>query len=151
MPSIASVTGSTPLAGRWVPRSPQTTCAPNQGGGAGPSQATRGGLVICAKSVRDTAEGVDAELSAADALGLGFPSPDSVASAAALFDRAQLWAQGRDRLDVEPQSGRFRIAVGPGVVRLGWTSPVRAEKASERAVNRHRLDVAAEEDRIKRP
>lgn len=50
---------------------------------------------------------------------------------------------------VEPESGRFRITVGPGVVRLGWTSPARAEKASERAVKRHRVDVAAEEDRIK--
>ena len=38
--------------------------------------------------------------------------------------------------------------VGPGVVRLGWTNPVRAEKASERAVHRHRLDAAVEADRI---
>ncbi|WP_245831455.1 rolling circle replication-associated protein [Mycobacterium terramassiliense] len=50
---------------------------------------------------------------------------------------------------MEPESGRFRITVGPGVVRLGWTSPVRAEKASERAVNHHRLDVATEADRIR--
>jgi len=50
---------------------------------------------------------------------------------------------------VEPESGRFRITIGPGVVRLGWTSPVRAEKAAERAVNHHRLDVAVEVDRIK--
>jgi hypothetical protein len=35
------------------------------------------------------------------------------------------------------------------VVRLAWTSPVRAEKAAERAVNHHRLNVAAEVDRIK--
>ena len=113
------------------------------GSGVGRVPAGTNGLVICAKSVRDTAEGVDAELSAANVLGLRFPSPDLVASAAALFDRAQLWAHGRDRLGVEPESGRFRIMVGPGVVRLGWTSPVRAEKASERAVDRHRLDVAA--------
>jgi hypothetical protein len=72
-----------------------------------------------------------------------------VASAAALFEPADPWMDGHDRLGVEPESGRFRIMVGPGVVRLGWTSPVRAEKTSERAVNHHRLDVAAEEDRIR--
>ncbi|WP_231978468.1 hypothetical protein, partial [Mycobacterium sp. E3298] len=100
--------------------------------------------------VRDAVEGgVDAELSAADALGLRFPSPDLVASAAALFEPAEPWAHGRDRLGVEPESGRFRIIVGPGVVRLGWTSPVRAAKASERAINHQRLDVATEADRIK--
>jgi hypothetical protein len=120
------------------------------GSGVGRVPAGANGLVICAKSVRDTAEGnVDAELSAADALGLRFPSPDLVASAAALFEPAKPWADGQNLLGVEPESGRFRITVGPGVVRLGWTSPVRAEKASERAVNHHRLDVAAEEDRIK--
>ncbi|WP_242670266.1 rolling circle replication-associated protein [Mycobacterium decipiens] len=78
-----------------------------------------------------------------------FPSPDLVASAAALFEPVEPWAQGRDRLGVEPDSGRFRITIGPGVVRLGWTRPVRAEKASERAVKRHRLDVANEVDRVK--
>ena len=123
---------------------------PDDGHGAGPSQATAGGLVICAKSVRDAVEGgVGTELLAAGALGLRFPSPDLVASAAALFERAQPWAHGPDRLGKEPESGRFRITVGPGVVRLGWTSPVRAEKVSERAVSRHRLDVAAEMDHIK--
>jgi hypothetical protein len=109
-----------------------------------------GGLVICAKNVRDAVKGgVDAELSAADALGLRFPSPDLVAAAAALFEPAQPWAHGRDRLGVEPESGRFRVAVGPGVVRLSWTRPVRAEKASERAVKHHQIDVAAEKYRIK--
>jgi hypothetical protein len=63
---------------------------PDDGHGAGPSQATGAGLVIYAKSVRDAVEGgVDAELLAADALGLRFPGPGLVASAAALFDRAQ--------------------------------------------------------------
>lgn len=120
------------------------------GSGVGRVPAGTNGLVIYAKSVRDSAEGgVDTELSAADALGLGFPSPDLVASAAALFEPAQPWVHGQDRLGAEPESGRFRITIGPGVVRISWTSPVRAEKASERAVNHHRLDVAAEEDRIK--
>lgn len=121
-------------------------------GGSGVARVPAGtnGLVICAENVRDTVEGdVDAEPSAADALGLRFPRPERVASAAALFEPAQPWARGRDRLSIEPESGRFRITVGPGVVRLGWTSPVRAERASERAVKRHRLDVAAEVDRIK--
>ncbi|WAJ44597.1 hypothetical protein OK015_26390 [Mycobacterium sp. Aquia_216] len=120
------------------------------GSGVGRVPAGTNGLVICAKSVRDTVDdGVGADLSAADALGLRFPSPDLVASAAALFEPAEPWAYGRDRLGMEPESGRFRITVGPGVVRLGWSSPARAEKASERAVNHHRLDVATEADRIK--
>lgn len=120
------------------------------GNGVGRVPAGTNGLVICAKSVRDTVEdGVDAELSAADALGLRFPGPELVASAAALFEPAQPWAHGRDRVGTEPESGRFRITIGPGVVRLAWTNPVRAQKASERAVNHHRLDVATEVDRIK--
>ncbi len=120
------------------------------GSGVGRVPAGTHGLVICAKSVRDAVEGdADAELVASDALGLRFPRADLVSSAAALFERAQPWAQGRERLGEEPESGRFRITVGPGVVRLSWTNPVRAENASERAVNRHRLDVATEQERIK--
>lgn len=144
-------------AGR--PRGPEAGTAAGRESGSGRSDGGSGvdrvpagtnGLVICAKSVRDSAGGgVDAELSAADALGLRFPSSDLMASAAALFEPAQRWADGQDGLGVGPESGRFRITVGPGVVRLGWASPARAEKASERAVNRHRVDVAAEEDRIK--
>lgn len=121
-------------------------------GGSGVDRVPAGtnGLVICAKSVRDTVDGiVDAELSASDALGLRFPRPNMVASAAALFEPAEPWAHGRDRLDVEPECGRFRITIGPGVVRLGWTNPVRAEKASERTVGQHMQDVAGEVDRIK--
>lgn len=120
------------------------------GSGVGRVPAGTSGLVICAKSVRDTVEGdAGAELLAADALGLRFPRPDLVAAAAALFEPAQPWAHGRARLDEEPESGRFRITIGPGVVRLSWTNPVRAEKSAERAVDRHELDVAIEEDRIK--
>ncbi len=120
------------------------------GSGVGRVPAGTNGLVICAKSVRDSVgDGVNAELSAADALGLRFPSPDLVASAAARFERAQPWAHGRNRLGAEPESGQFRITIGPGVVRLGWTNPVRAEKASERAVKQHRLDVANQVDRVK--
>jgi hypothetical protein len=144
-------------AGR--PRVPEAVKAAGRESGSGRSDGGSGvarvpagtnGLVICAKSVRDTIEDrVDAELSAADALGLRFPSPDLVAAAAALFRRAEPWADGRDRLGVEPESGRFRITIGPGVVRLGWTHPILAEKASERAVKRHRLDVATDVDRVK--
>lgn len=120
------------------------------GSGAGRVPAGTNGLVICPKSVRDAVNvGLGEELSAADALGLRFPGPDLVASAAALFEPAQPWAHGRERLGVEPESGRFRITIAPGVVRLGWTRPVRAEKASERDVKRHRLDVATEVDRVK--
>jgi hypothetical protein len=72
------------------------------GSGVGRVPAGTDGLVICAKSVRDTVDdGVGAELSAANALGLRFPSPDLVASAAALFESAQPWAHGRDRLGSE--------------------------------------------------
>ena len=79
---------------------------PDDGHGAGPNQATAGGLVICAKSARDTVEGgVVAEPLAADALGLRFPSPDLVATAAALFEPTEPWAHGRDRQGVEPESG----------------------------------------------
>nr|WP_074355099.1 hypothetical protein [Mycobacteroides abscessus] len=78
-----------------------------------------------------------------------FPSPEMVAEAAAMFDRAVPWASGRDRLGIEPESGRFRITVGPGVIRLGWTNPVRKEKASLRAAERHELDVADWQHRVK--
>ena len=102
-----------------------------------------GGLVICAENVRDPiAEGAtDRELRASDALGLRFPSPQMVAAAAALFEPADPWACGPGRRGIEPESGRFRITIGPGVVRLSWTNPVRAEKAAERAVHRHQRDV----------
>lgn len=122
------------------------------GGGSGVGRVPAGipGLVICPKSVRDDAEDdVGADWSAADALRLRFPSPEMVASAAALFEPATPWAHGRDRLGIEPASGRFRITVGPGVVRLSWANPVRAERSAERGVDQHRFDVAVEEDRIK--
>ena len=64
-----------------------------------------------------------------------------VTAAAALFEPAPPWACGAERRGVEPESGRFRISIGPGVVRLGWTNPVRAEKTTERAVGYHQRDV----------
>lgn len=123
---------------------------PGGGSGGGRVPAGIAGLVICPKSVRDDAEsGDDADWSAADALRLRFPSPEMVTSAAALFEPSAPWALGSDRLGMEPESGRFRITVGPGVIRLSWTNPVRAEKSSEQQADRHRLDVAVEEGRIK--
>lgn len=123
---------------------------PGGGSGVGRVPAGTPGLVICPKSVRDDAEDdVGADWSVADALRLRFASSEMVASAAALFEPAAPWAHGRDRLGVEPESGRFRITVGPGVVRLSWANPVRAEKSAERKVGRHRFDVAVEEDLIK--
>ncbi len=102
-----------------------------------------GGLVICAENVRDPLlDGIaTGDLRAIDALGLRFPSPEMVTAAAALFEPAAPWASGPGLLSTEPESGRFRITVGPGVVRLGWTNPVRAEKAAERAVSHHQRDV----------
>ncbi|WP_423488473.1 rolling circle replication-associated protein [Mycobacteroides sp. PCS013] len=124
---------------------------PDGGSGAGPNPATAAGLVICAKNVRTQVSGdrEARELRASDALGLRFPSPEMVASAAALFEKAAPWAAGRDRLGVEPESARFQITIGPGVVRLSWKNPVRQEKASERAVQQHNLGVAGWHDRVK--
>ncbi len=123
---------------------------PDDGSGAGPNPATAAGLVICAKNVRTPTDEVpgEREWRAADALGMRFPSPEMVASAAALFDRALPWATDRGRRGVEPESGRFRITLGPGVIRLGWTNPVRKEKASQRAAQRHHLDVADWQHRV---
>ncbi|NIH99242.1 rolling circle replication-associated protein [Mycolicibacterium fluoranthenivorans] len=89
------------------------------------------------------------ELRAIDALGLRFPTPETVAAAATLFEPAAPWASGPARRGVEPESGRFRITVGPGVVRLSWTNPVRTEKTAERAVGHHQCDVDDAELRVK--
>lgn len=109
----------------------------------GLNPATAGGLVICAENVRDQrADGIaTGGLRAIDALGLRFPSPEMVTAAAALFEPAAPWACGPGRRDTEPESGRFRITVGPGVVRLAWTNPVRAAKTAERAVGHHQRDL----------
>lgn len=111
--------------------------------GAGLNPVTAGGLVICAENVREPLlDGIaTGDLRAIDALGLRFPSPEMVTAAAALFEPAAPWACGPGRRGTEPESGRFRITVGPGVVRLGWTNPVRAEKTAERAVGHHQRDV----------
>ena len=109
----------------------------------GLNPAAAGGLVICAENVRGPLfDGIaTGGLRAIDALGLRFPSPEMVAAAAALFEPAAPWASGPGRRGTEPESGRFRIFIGPGVVRLGWTNPVRAEKTAERAVIHHQRDV----------
>ncbi|OKH76817.1 hypothetical protein EB72_22860 [Mycobacterium sp. SWH-M1] len=110
---------------------------------SGLNPAAAGGLVICAENVRESVDdgGAKGELRAIDALGLRFPSPEMVTAAAALFEPAPPWANGPGRRGVEPESGRFRISIGPGVVRLGWTNPVRAEKTVERAIGHHQRDV----------
>jgi hypothetical protein len=101
------------------------------------------GLVICAKSVRSPLpdEIATGDLRVADALGLRFPSAELVTAATALFEPATPWAADSGRRGTEPESGRFRITVGPGVIRLGWSNPVRAAKAAERAVRQHQRDV----------
>jgi hypothetical protein len=116
---------------------------PDANRGAGFNPVTASGLVICAENVRDPLlDGIaTGDLRAIDALGLRFPSPEMVTAAAALFEPAAPWACGPGRRGTEPESGRFRITVGPGVVRLGWTNPVRAEKTAERAVGHHQRDV----------
>jgi len=135
-------------------RSRATEAARPQGGRAtavgrtstealGLNSAAAGGLVICAENVRAPVDDgiATGELRAIDALGLRFPSPEMVTSAAALFEPAQPWACGAGRRGVEPESGRFRISIGPGVVQLAWTNPVRTEKTAERAVVHHQRDV----------
>jgi hypothetical protein len=114
-PPLRHGSAGTPVGGRS--RAPEAAPAagresdsgrPDANRGTGLNPATAGGLVLWAKSVRNPVEGrVDVQLSAANALGLRFPSPDFVTSAAALFERAQPWAHGRDRLAVEPESGQF--------------------------------------------
>lgn len=122
-------------------RAPAVGCTSTEAPGLNPAEA--GGLVICAENVRGPVhDGIaTGELRAIDALGLRFPSPEMVTAAAALFEPAAPWARGPGRRGVEPESGRFRISIGPGVVRLGWTNPVRAEMTSERAVSHHQRDV----------
>jgi len=116
---------------------------PDANRGAGLNPVAAGGLVICAENVRDPLLGgiATGDLRAIDALGLRFPSPEMVTAAAALFEPAAPWACGPGRRRTEPESGRFRITIGPGVVRLVWTNPVRAEKTAERAVGHHQRDV----------
>ncbi|MCV7377659.1 hypothetical protein BST11_03285 [Mycobacterium alsense] len=116
---------------------------PDTDRGTGLNPAAAGGLVICAENVRGPIlDGVAAgDLRAIDALGLRFPSPEMVTAAAALFEPAAPWAIGPGRRSTESESGRFRITVGPGVVQLGWTNPVRAAKTGERAVGHHQRDV----------
>jgi hypothetical protein len=68
------------------------------GGGSGVGRVPAGttGLVICAENVRDPLQGGIAvsDMRAVDALGLRFPSPEMVATAAALFEPAAPWACG---------------------------------------------------------
>lgn len=122
-------------------RAPALGCTSTEAPGLNPAAA--GGLVICAENVRESVgDGIaTGELRAIDALGLRFPSPEMVTVAAALFEPAVPWACGSERRGTESESGRFRITVGPGVVRLGWTNPVRAEKTTERDVGHHQRDV----------
>lgn len=125
---------------------------PDANRGAGFNPVTTGGLVICAENVRDSVDdgAATGELRAIDALGLRFPSLEMANAAAALFEPAPPWAHGPGRRGVEPESGRFRIVVGPGVVRLSWTNPVRVEKTAERAVGHHQRDVDDAEFHVRR-
>jgi hypothetical protein len=122
-------------------RAPAVGCTSTEAPGLNPAAA--GGLVICAENVREPLlDGIaTGDLHATDALGLRFPSPEMVTAAAALFEPAAPWACGSERRGTEFESGRFRVTIGPGVVRLGWTNPVRAEKTAERAVGHHHRDV----------
>lgn len=149
-PSRRHGSASAPVGGRS--RAPKAVPAagresgsgrPDANWGAGLNSVTAGGLVICAENVRESVDDgiATGELRAIDALGLRFPSPEMVTAAAALFEPAAPWACGSERRGTEFESGRFRVSVGPGVVRLGWTNPVRAEKTAERIVGHHQRDV----------
>lgn len=55
-----------------------------------------------------------------------------------------------DDSGVQPEGGRFHLLIAPGLVKLGWTRPVRIEKSSERAATHtHWLSVAAEEAELR--
>jgi hypothetical protein len=149
-PPVRQAAAGAPVGGRS--RAPEAAQAagresasgrPDVNRGTGLNPARAGGLVICAENVREpAADGIAIrDLRAVDALGLRFPSPEMVTAAAALFEPAAPWACGPGRRGTESESGRFRITVGPGVVRLGWTNPVRVAKAAERAVGHHQRDV----------
>lgn len=149
-PPVRQAAAGAPVDGRS--RAPEAAPAagresdsgrPDVNRSTGLNPATASGLVICAENVRaPLADGTaTGDLRAIDALGLRFPSPEMVTAAAALFEPAAPWACGPGRRGTEPESGRFRITVGPGVIRLGWTNPVRAEKTAERAVGHHQHDV----------
>jgi hypothetical protein len=105
---------------------------------------------MCQKCPAPAADSpASAEWRACDALWLRLPSPELVTSAASLFEQAQPWAAGNARRGTEPESGRFRLTVGPGVVRLAWTNPVRREKAAQRSVKHHKADIDDWQIRVK--
>ncbi len=118
-PSLTASRSAAGAADVGRPRAPEAVKAAGResasgrsDGGCGGGRAPTGtdGLVICAKSVRDTVKGrVGAELSAVDALGLRFPGRDLVASAAALFERTHPWAHGRDRTQMRPSGAQVGL------------------------------------------
>ncbi|MDM2495047.1 Uncharacterised protein [Mycobacteroides abscessus subsp. massiliense] len=104
----------------------------------------RDGLVICAKSRR--ARDREARKSQAEAeaaqfqrrIGLRFPSPEMVSSAAAMFEKSER---------TSAEAARFLIMVSPGVVRLSWRNPAH-EKSSDHALVRRAESVADWESRL---
>ena len=106
---------------------------------AGAGALPADGLVICAKSRR---AGQAADLAADPAgavLGLwssGFPSTELVSAAAGMFERYPVRPG-----DLREDGRSFRVTVAPGVVALSQRDPVRAERAAERTLERHRREV----------
>ncbi len=102
------------------------------------------GLVICAKSVRAKVDAPgDAEIRAADAVGLRFPGVELVSPAAGLFERPEPWASGAGLRGLQAESGQFHLSISPGVLQLSWTRPIPTERTLERAATHgHRVNVA---------
>jgi hypothetical protein len=97
------------------------------------------GLVICAKSRRAGQAADSFADPAGTVLGLwssGFPSTELVGAAAAMFERYSVPTG-----DMREDGRSFRVTVAPGVVALSQRDPVRAERAAERALERHRKQV----------
>ncbi len=110
------------------------------------------GLVRCAKNVHAQVNAVSGagEPDPRAALRLRFPGMELVSPAAGLLEGREPWATGSARRGTEPEGGQFRVTVGPGVVQLSWTRPVRIEKTRERqATHGHAITVAEWESVIK--
>ena len=129
-PSKTAVVDATPKAGaaageRSEPITDQTDAGP--------------GLVLCATTVRPCEE-LEADAArwarlVESAWSPAFPSPDLVDVAAGMFT-----AQA-ERIGPVDEGPRWRIHIGPGVVRVGTKDYARRDRAEQRAEEDMRMDV----------
>jgi hypothetical protein len=99
------------------------------------------GLVICAITARISEpagqeleeNGLDLDWGLGDLWAPKFPTPELLDAAARLFQARPNW-DGRE-------GQRPRIVIAPGVIALERPDPARKERAAERALRRHAIDV----------